>query len=42
MIKVMIADDHAIVRTGLRSLIHSESDHGIGRRGDAVVTRRSI
>jgi two-component system response regulator NreC len=25
MIKVLIADDHAIVRTGLRSLIHSES-----------------
>jgi len=25
MIKVLIADDHAIVRTGLRALIHSES-----------------
>ena len=24
MIKVLIADDHAIVRTGLRALIHSE------------------
>jgi two-component system, NarL family, response regulator NreC len=26
MISVLIADDHAIVRTGLRSLIHSEPD----------------
>jgi two-component system response regulator NreC len=29
MIKVLIADDHAIVRTGLRTLIHTEATMGL-------------
>ena len=34
MIKVLIADDHAIVRAGLRALIHSESTMELVGEGD--------